>query len=90
MEKPEEDPTLCQFVVLCHLAKSIPIYLVSPQLLVTKEHIISESSSTSSAGFSVSGDFDFFLFTDLGVGSGEAIWLRGVGSPASFAAGVLW
>lgn len=36
-----------------------PIYLVSPQLLVTKEHIMSESASTSSsfaASFGGSGD----------------------------------
>jgi len=33
----------------CALSVDVPIYLVSPQLLVTKEHISSDSASTSSS-----------------------------------------
>ena len=44
--------------------QSIPIYLDSPQLFVTSEHIMSESASTSSSG-------------SLG-GSGEVVELFGV------------
>jgi len=49
----------------------VPIYLVSPQLFVTREHIISESASTSSS-----------LLPDFG-GSGEGSPLPGVETAAS-------
>ena len=67
--------------------KSIPMYLVSPQLLVTNEHIISESSSTSSCGLSGSTVL-CLLFSFLLCGSGDVNWLRGVDIYPSF--GVLW
>ena len=57
------------------------MYRVSPQLLVTKEHIISESSSTSPSAFS--GGVELLRFSVLLVGSGDAIALRGVDSPPS-------
>jgi hypothetical protein len=54
----------------------IPMYRVSPQLLVTKEHIISERASTSSSDFS--GVVLFRLSPFLDCGSGDAILLLGV------------
>jgi len=47
----------------------VPIYLVSPQLLVTSEHIISASASSSLPSFSGS----------CSSGSGEAVPLLGLG-----------
>lgn len=61
------------------------MYRVSPQLLVTKEHIISESSSTSSCGLSGSTvlcRLSPFLLCDCG--SGDASVLRGVDPLPSF------
>ena len=55
------------------------MYRVSPQLLVTNEHIISESSSTSSVG--LSGSTVLCILSPLLVaccGSGDANVLRGV------------
>jgi hypothetical protein len=47
----------------------IPMYLVSPQLFVTREHIISASASSSLSPLASLG------------GSGEAVPLRGLGRP---------
>ena len=47
----------------------LPIYLVSPQLFVTKEHIISASASSSLSPLTFLG------------GSGEFVPLRGLGRP---------
>lgn len=60
---------------------ALPIYRVSPQLLVTKEHIISESSSTpsgfsSSSSVTVTCECRFSPFRTEG--SGDARVLRGV------------
>jgi hypothetical protein len=48
MEKPEDEPAYSQqgVPVSCD-GDNLPIYLVSPKLFVTKEHIISERASTS-------------------------------------------
>jgi hypothetical protein len=85
IENPDEDPDSRQTNLTRYQKIMIsPIYLVSPQLLVTNEHIISDNSATSSAVFSGSGDFDAFLSGTVFVGSGDATKLRGVDSPASF------
>ena len=57
----------------------IPIYRVSPELLVTNEHIISDSASTSSSSL-LSGVSDFLLsLSSLSLlGSGEVRELCGV------------
>ena len=60
-----------------------PIYLVSPELLVTSEHIISESASTSSSSSSFSslcsGVMDIRFSASLSlIGSGDVNELRGV------------
>lgn len=63
--------------------ETIPMYRVSPQLLVTNEHIISESSSTSCCG--LSGSTVLCLLSPfLLCGSGDANVLRGVVSAPSF------
>ena len=83
MENPDEDPKPCQYVITLHKGNAVPIYLVSPQLLVTSEHIMSESSSTSSCGRSGSTVL-CFLSPVLLCGSGDANVLRGVDSSPSF------
>lgn len=64
------------------------MYRVSPQLFVTNEHIISESSSTPSpSGFSSSSSCvlsRFSLVPFFDGGSGDAIVLRGVEPLGSF------
>lgn len=72
MEKPEEDPDPCQQIVVTAEMRidRVPIYLVSPQLFVTREHIISERASTSSS-----------FLPDFG-GSGEGSALAGVETAA--------
>lgn len=69
--------------------KLVPIYRVSPQLLVTNEHIISESCSTSDSDFSDVSllRFSEYLLLDC-CGSGEATLLFGVDVAASL--GVLF
>jgi hypothetical protein len=75
----------------CYHLLCLPMYRVSPQLFVTKEHIISESASTpSSAGFSgslllplVSTLFRLSPLV-LYCGSGDAKELRGVEPAPSF------
>jgi hypothetical protein len=49
MEKPEDEPANSQqgVVPVSCGGDNLPIYLVSPKLFVTKEHIISERASTS-------------------------------------------
>jgi hypothetical protein len=60
IEKPEEEPVKagkrsgssvlpCMFFqeIQCLLIGCLPMYRVSPQLLVTREHIISDKASTS-------------------------------------------
>lgn len=70
------------------------MYRVSPQLLVTNEHIISDNSSTASSGLSGSllgcraSTLCRLSPLVLGCGSGDANKLRGVDSAPSF--GVLW
>jgi hypothetical protein len=61
------------------------MYRVSPQLFVTREHIISESASTSSCGFSGSAvPLRFSPMPFLLGGSGDVRVLRGVDSAPSF------
>jgi hypothetical protein len=69
IEKPEEDPRASQYCTHTPTDVHGPIYLVSPQLLVTREHIISARASSS-------------LFSPLACfsGSGEAVPLLGLGS----------
>src|SRR5271163_2542114 len=67
IEKPDEDPAA--YLVRCNTGAailSLPIYLVSPQLFVTSEHIMSDKFSTSS--------FFSFSLSDMGV----VIELRGL------------
>jgi len=60
------------------------MYRVSPQLFVTKEHIISERASTSSSDFS--GVLLFLLSPFLeDCGSGDAMLLLGVDPAPSMA-----
>jgi hypothetical protein len=64
----------------------LPIYRVSPQLLVTSEHIKSERASTSSSFFIKSVElcpFSPFEFPFLDEGSGEVRLLRGVNAAPS-------
>ena len=60
IENPEEDPVSSQYPVGTRCAESIPIYRVSLQLLVTKEHIMSERASTPSLLF-FSGSSPFLV-----------------------------
>lgn len=86
IENPDEDPTmmLAIFLHVLHSYISEPMYRVSPQLLVTNEHIMSDSASTSSSF--PSGEpllrFSAFLSPFLLCGSGDAK-LRGVDSFSS-------
>lgn len=66
MEKPEEEPV---GLVMSQVEKEqdIPMYLVSPQLLVTREHIISAKASSS------------FSPSVVSLGSGDAVPLLGLG-----------
>lgn len=59
----------------------IPMYLVSPQLLVTREHIMSDSDSTSSS-FRGGSCVDCLLVRE---GAGEVAALWGLGSSAGCA-----
>jgi hypothetical protein len=83
MEKPEEDPINSQpCAQIPSNQNPAPIYRVSPQLFVTKEHIMSESASTSSSDFS---EIVLFLLSAfLLFGSGDAKVLRGVDPLPSF------
>lgn len=60
IENPEDDPVMNgQYIAVlkCGERPCIPIYRVSPQLLVTREHIMSDKPSTSvSDSFVESGD----------------------------------
>lgn len=53
MEKPEEEPGVRNQtrsdVTVRHECFGLPMYLVSPDVLVTREHIISDRASTSSS-----------------------------------------
>lgn len=84
MEKPEEDPLYDQQDRNRSKAYyNIPIYLVSPELLVTREHIISERASTSSSPSRRWPSIDL-RFSSLSFGgSGEVSELRGVDSAPS-------
>lgn len=62
----------------------IPMYLVSPQLFVTSEHIMSDSASTSSSGFSGVPLLRLSLSPLVVEGSGDVIVLRGVDPVPSF------
>jgi hypothetical protein len=59
IENPEEDPVRQSVRYDSRSVSSLPIYLVSPQLFVTSEHIISDKFSTSS--------FLSFSLSDVGV-----------------------
>lgn len=62
------------------------MYLVSPEVLVTSEHIISERASTSSSFSGLCSSIDFrcsSLSLSLG-GSGEVSVLRGVDKDSSW------
>lgn len=88
IEKPEEDPICSQLAIEgCLSQKAIPMYRVSPQLLVTNEHIMSERASTPSSFFTGSSLFlglSLSLFPLLLGGESGARVLRGVDSFASF------
>lgn len=64
---------LCGLVITkeeaCFVSQDVPIYLVSPQLFVTKEHIISARASSSLSFASVGWSW----------GLGEAVPLVGLG-----------
>jgi hypothetical protein len=69
MENPDDDPRRRQYCIRIIADLHGPMYLVSPQLLVTREHIISARASSS-------------LLSPLGSfsGSGDAVPLLGLGS----------
>ena len=85
MENPDEEPSsVSEEVLLPQNLTIIPIYLVSPQLLVTSEHIISDRASTSSSDFSGVPLLRFSLSPFVVDCSGDATVLRGVDPLPSF------
>lgn len=61
IEKPDDEPEMGRSVIYVYqhveLLEGLPMYRVSPQLFVTREHIMSDRPSTSvSDSFCDSGD----------------------------------
>lgn len=97
MEKPEEEPVLRNQTQTGAAGTDecfgLPMYLVSPDVLVTSEHIISDRASTSSSWPScccccccgcccLLASIDLRFSSSLG-GSGEVSALLGVDAPVS-------